>query len=49
MEQTTQKSIAFSFKQLINLTRKKYFSETDGKKEDIANNFIYHLMHLLMY
>lgn len=40
MEQITQKSISFSFNQLINLTRKKYFSETDEKKEDIANNFI---------
>ena len=40
MEQATQKSIAFSFKQLINLTRNKYFSETNEKKEEIANNFI---------
>ena len=40
MKQTKQKSIAFSFKQLINLTRNKYFSETYEKKEEIANNFI---------
>ena len=40
MKQTKQKSIAFSFKQLINLTRNKYFSETYEKKEEIAKNFI---------
>ena len=40
MEQTTQKFIALSFKQLINLTKKNYFSGNDEKKEEIANNFI---------
>ena len=41
MNNTKQKSIAYSFNQLINITRKKYFSEKDvGKKEEIANIFI---------